>query len=363
MPTATVGMASSALNDQALSVFVRKLRKAQSSAVGGEFMKDLSHTITSWHRVAKLVTSGLGRALKSQERVLAEYHRALDRTLSSRYRKRDTKALRKAFTKRLSDNWLEANFGLASSVRDLQDIGFGLWRAYDRSLQGVPHQHVQGVAFESTVDSHTFSASGNSPTWPAEASVIASTQWNIDVMVKYHGSVRIYVSNGSSQDRAPALARGVVGELGFNLSNFVPTVWECIPYSFVADYFSNIGTMLDALTFPRADVLWAEKGIRASVSGQTFYSNFVSRPLLGFKKVLVNQFHFTPAAITSTAWSRANYLGGLTPSFRLHLPYRKSDYVSSLAVLGQRLLKLPELPQYRNIYKPLSISPRFLKWH
>lgn len=76
----------------------------------------------------------------------------------------------------------------------------------------------------------------------------------------------------SSELTAKAKGRGLVRStvglypgaalerFGFSWSNFVPTVWELIPYSFVADYFSNIGDLLNSYGFNKNAVAWSNQG-------------------------------------------------------------------------------------------------------
>jgi hypothetical protein len=50
----------------------------------------------------------------------------------------------------------------------------------------------------------------------------------------------------------------IISMSGFDLRSFVPTVWELVPYSFIVDYFSNVGDCLMALGVDTSGVtgLW-----------------------------------------------------------------------------------------------------------
>jgi hypothetical protein len=57
--------------------------------------------------------------------------------------------------------------------------------------------------------------------------------------VHYYGALLVEGSN--SQFNLDAL--------GLNVDQFLPTLWELIPYSFLADYFANIGQIVEAVSF------------------------------------------------------------------------------------------------------------------
>lgn len=44
---------------------------------------------------------------------------------------------------------------------------------------------------------------------------------------------------------------------GMSWRDFVPTIWELIPYSFLVDYFTNIGTMITAMSYANTGLIYA----------------------------------------------------------------------------------------------------------
>jgi hypothetical protein len=291
-------------------------------------MKDLVETIHAFRSVGNLFMTrflGFGASqLKARDRLRSEFNEF-------------THKGRRAIVKRLSDNYLEWNFAIASTVRDLEDAGFGLWRSYARTLQGIPHQHVSGVAFTTTLrNSNTAIAPGNAY-GPAECNVGVYGILTEDLSVRYHGAVRIYSSTRNSGDDKPVIARSAVQELGLNLSNWLPTLWECIPYSFVVDYFTNAGQMINAVSFLDADVLWVERSVRNTANLLHVFDRKIDKFLSANRPTVRDQFHYDPTLVTSKYWTRDKFSGSLVPPFRLHLPYRAQDWLTQLALLGARL--------------------------
>jgi hypothetical protein len=44
---------------------------------------------------------------------------------------------------------------------------------------------------------------------------------------------------------------------GFTWSDFIPDLWNCLPWSFVVDYFTNIGDILECSFLARDNLAWA----------------------------------------------------------------------------------------------------------
>lgn len=57
--------------------------------------------------------------------------------------------------------------------------------------------------------------------------------------------------------RHNALHASYLDELGIRLTAFLPTVWELIPYSFVIDYFTNTGKLIDSIGSGSVNLRWS----------------------------------------------------------------------------------------------------------
>lgn len=51
---------------------------------------------------------------------------------------------------------------------------------------------------------------------------------------------------------------------GFSLAQFVPTAWELLPWSFLVDYFTNVGDVLSSWATDTSRVAWVSRSVRRS---------------------------------------------------------------------------------------------------
>lgn len=75
---------------------------------------------------------------------------------------------------------------------------------------------------------------------------------------RYVGVARSYV--GVHTDTASEVRK----LCGFQWQDFLPTAWNLLPYSFVADYFSNIGDILNSAHGLTADWIWKSYSVKCT---------------------------------------------------------------------------------------------------
>lgn len=69
-------------------------------------------------------------------------------------------------------------------------------------------------------------------------------------IVRYRGALRV---------QAATTARDRFSRFGFTPQDFIPTAWELLPWSFLVDYFTNIGDILEAVHTVSSNLVYVNK--------------------------------------------------------------------------------------------------------
>jgi hypothetical protein len=222
----------------------------------------------------------------------------------------------------LSDSWLEANFGWSPLLSDAVDAYHGLRRLAART----PLARFYGTSDNDdppTFTSASRNHSGPTITW------VTKTQLKYDVT--FYGAVKVEVNSPTG---------AAVEEMGVRARDFLPAVWEAIPYSFLVDYFSNVGDIIEAVSFPRSDLAWVARTFRnhsTRSTEQAVIEEISSPPYPASLSWKV--FDYTPSRVE---WdrkyiNRTPYSDSLVPSLRFEIPgsknWRKWCNVAALARL------------------------------
>ena len=60
----------------------------------------------------------------------------------------------------------------------------------------------------------------------------------------------------------PSCLAGFAEGFGLGVSDMLPAVWEAIPFSFMVDYFVNVGEVLDSFHVLSARLAWLKRTVR-----------------------------------------------------------------------------------------------------
>lgn len=224
------GTANSVADNFAKSKLLGSYIKATNTWRGGNFFAEIRETI---HMLA--------HPLKSF------YHSTWDfagtvKRLGRVYTKR------KEYARHLGNAWLAYAFGVKPLIEDVNDA----IKAYNGLLTGFSSdsQPIKGIGRNTVINSDSIIALDP---FLYLGDVFESRRLDrVEYKSSYHGAI-----TARPEDGTEALA-----QFGLSLDDFVPAVWEAIPWSFFIDYFANVGEMLDSMRLGKANVAWLESNVR-----------------------------------------------------------------------------------------------------
>jgi hypothetical protein len=150
---------------------------------------------------------------------------------------------------------------------------------------------------------------------------------------------------------------------GFSPWEFVPTVWELIPYSFLVDYFTNIGNIISSWSYRFIGCDWAARGTsKANVSSTEavrfyYFADYYNE---------ADYTHWMSGDPGSFEVSRADVVREPSvsvplPTFQLSVPGLTSLKWLNIAALTTQLSSARRaLEAPRRI--PVPVSPRHIPW-
>lgn len=304
----------SAADNVALTNFVKKARAAQRTLQGGVVLAEIRDTIRLVKRPLKSLRDYTSKRISELEKV-----RTRRRIKVSDLTRRRRDALRA-----VSGQWLETSFGMIPFVSDINDAASLLWEVATQSKHAT--KPVRGVGSQSIEEDGGVQSSGAGFLYDG----MAQFRLKGTVSVRYYGQVKVeipQISNPSS------LLQGA----GLTLTDFVPTLYEAMPWSFLIDYFSNVGEILEAFTFARSNLAWVSRGTLNEVS--SFYTDL--RPVnTNYSSGNYSRISSgTPGYVmwTKRTINRAVYDGDLIPSLEFSLPGKNSlKWLNIAALIGSR---------------------------
>jgi len=308
-------------NNQALSNYISQAENARQILQSGELIGEFAE-----------LARQLGSPMRNLRHGLGEYVQAVKKQLGARRRNGTLRRNSRDQARMLSDTWLEYSFGwrpLLNSVGDVIDYirETDPYSRFDtRKIRGVGK--AQGAWWISPTQSQK---TVSSPGFTSKIRGFA----NITVIYRGH------VSMSSN-------AAGYVAEkVGFAPSQWLPTAWELIPYSFLIDYFSNVGNIVSAFSFPKSALRWTMKTV--VVEAESRYTDV--KPIwkggdgiLGTAPYQYRSdkriFRLGGASTTSKTVQRDPYSGSLIPELEFSIPNRGTQWLNLGALfLGARYVQ------------------------
>lgn len=243
---------STSVNDEAeaLSRLYSRIREYSYGINGLQFLGELRQTIQMIRNPAQALFKNTEKylsTLKSTRKEINSTVRMKKSETPKAHRVRKANAVKDA----MSGSWLEYKFGLLPLVSDVQDIA-------TTALEISEPKYVKTVFRGASKPVFGYSSLVKSYNSTTLSSTGAIRQW-VDYGVKTQASVR-YVAGFKRTVDLPREGLGFLAQsFGFQLQNFVPTLWELFPWSFLIDYFVNVGDVLEAATTDVSGLVYCTK--------------------------------------------------------------------------------------------------------
>ena len=293
--------------------FYKALRKTAVQFSGPTFLGELRETIHMLRRPAAALYDSSRGYLSSL----------------AREKRRNPKH----WTKVISGLWLEHSFGWVPLIADVKDA----YHAYQNMMNAVRVSKVSGsfqdfADYTSTLDSLDNNYSG-------ARRAIGSCQLNArrrcfhteETVVRYRGALKARTNSTARQSDT------FYSTFGFTPSEFIPAAWELLPWSFLVDYFTNIGDILTSAVTSTADIVYVNKTERHETHyfGMMFPVNDLVAQNVGIKTV--TGFSGDPAKFDLKRRTVARSIGNSIPlpTFQLNLGLGDGQLLNIAALLGQ----------------------------
>lgn len=142
-----------------------------------------------------------------------------------------------------------------------------------------------------------------------------------------------YIKGGVSAKASGPTLENAAQLFGFTPEEFVPTIWNLLPWSFLVDYFTNIGDVLEATFFDRSGVTWTSM---TSVTETVYSSHVRPLPLNGWSGSISGG----SCKVTKKVMSRSE-IAPLIPTLEVSLPGSPQKWINMAALLAQHKKLVP----------------------
>jgi hypothetical protein len=224
---------------------------------------------------------------------------------------------KKTRPKVLADTWLEYSFGWVPLVSDIAQAA----SAYAKHTNKVFTTRVSRQGTDSTLVSSVVNATGDNV-----FGIPFIRSWNIinTRSVRYLVGLR-YSTKGANPNMQ------VFERAGLVISEFVPTVWELTPWSFLIDYFTNIGDIIEAGATNTSDVVWVCCTRRSTAERKQYEIPDMSYQMTTptFRRTITG----SPSVWTFRRKDISRFASSLTiPSFSVSVPGNPTQWINMAAL-------------------------------
>lgn len=309
IPYASPGLKADVRN-RAIRKFLDQAKAARSSFEAGQDLGEIKQTIESFHHPMNSLKNLTIGYLDKLKKVRSKYSRS-------------KVSLRKA----LSDSYLEYRFGWRPLAFDIADAYEGL-RNRTRMSDTVP------LSASATGSEPYFSGTfglQNASRLTCTRSVYNTYQYRLK------GAIRLTLDHG----RIPVMQALQLS----TLNDFAVTAWDLLPYSWVVDYFANIGDIINAVTFPSSLFTYVCETTRSTTTCSYSVSYLPYFDRVDQVSLFVDFSSGNPKFLRRSFTRNHVPPESLVPTFRVNLPVSSRPWENIGALISSRIKSL--VPFYR----------------
>ena len=126
-----------------------------------------------------------------------------------------------------------------------------------------------------------------------------------------------------------------LSHFGFTPSEFIPTAWELLPWSFLIDYFVNIGDVIQANIVSLSDLAWANRSDVTAKKHIAVSSPFTAKEYAGLWNCKYAGGDGSTAILESRKWSRSTNVAIGLGELRFQLPGIWAPWANMTALFTQ----------------------------
>lgn len=291
----------SAVSSLALERFVSHVNDAMSPVKGMVFLGEIMETVRMLKKAGRFLFSDLSRFMEEAKKLTPG----------------------RRFHNRITGLWLEYALGWMPLLAETEN-------ALTLLAQVEPKARtVRGTARSKTAEVST-GRLNMSRFQDTSTGDVVHVVWNQRYLTENSAVVKGAIKTSLLQ---PGYAsRGVAARWGFTLREFVPTIWELIPYSFVVDYFSNIGAVINGVFFDMSVLAWYFRTQKAAGERNVSFTKLHAPTRIG--RFIQQSSAFKPDTFTGRGERLVRDKPGLfVPEIRLQYPALDSTKWATLASL------------------------------
>jgi len=295
----STGLDTEARN-MALRIFLNKARSAQTKMSGAVFLGELREAVHMIHGRGLALFTGLGDFLSALKKG-----------------KRRPRHQRRQY---LESTYLEYAFGWAPLYHDIMDAV----KAYHELGKRRRNEYIHAVGIANSGTAGTPSLRTlNSVAYFLQTNERNTTTHTIRGVLKC-------IPKGMEMQAAATL-------FGLQPREFLPTAWELLPWSFLIDYFTNIGIIIQAAVFDTSSMAWScgtTRRVRNTTSMAT--PSYLETYKLLNPSFEILDFDAGPASVITTVTTvNRGAVGSYIPSLEVRFPGLSTQWINMAALLRQ----------------------------